>query len=369
MLRRLLSFGPDLEILEPDGAGSLRVIKRHSLILANRIVWGLWRRTPGMKRSRLPVLASTWLADRLASRWAASGNVFHGWTATCLASLRVAKQARAATLVENPILHPRHWQREVLAECNRFGIRPRDCESVLPEAVVRRMEREYALCDKIVVPSAAARRSFEESGYAAKTVVIGPGVDHHFFTPPLGSPGPPLFRVCYVGRLELAKGLVYLLQAWKKLALSGAELVLIGECRAEMKPFLQGYASKSVRLIGMQSLQEVAAWYRNSNIFAFPSVNEGLGMVILEAMASGLAVIATDKSGAPDCVTHGEDGFVVPARNVDALAEALWWCYRNPEDARSMGKAARAKVEGQFTLSHYDRRIIDLYQSMVDTAT
>jgi starch synthase len=368
MLRRVLCFRPDLEVLEPNGAGSLKTVKRYDLNVARQALWGLWTRAPGLKHSRVPVIASAWIADRQARRWAASGHVFHGWTATCLASLRIAKQAGAVTLVEYPMLHPRSWQREVLAECERFGVSPRECPSVLPERLMQRMEREFAECDKIVVPSSAARRSFEDSPHAAKVVVVSPGIDHHFFAPPPNPHRPPLFRVCYVGRLELAKGLAYLLQAWNKLALPDAELVLIGERRVELHSLLDRFATANVRLMNVLSPLEVAQWYRESSVFVFPSVNEGLAMVLLEAMASGLAVIASEGAGAADCVTHGKDGFVVPSRNVDALADAILWCYQHPDLARSISRAARAKVEAQFTLAHYNRRIINLYHSMVDAS-
>jgi starch synthase len=262
------------------------------------------------------------------------------------------------------MLHPRRWQREVLAECAHFGINPNHCASVLPERLIQRMEREYAECDKIVVPSAAARQSFEGLRDGGKAVVVWPGVNHDFFTPAPDSRRPRPFRVCYVGRLELAKGLGYLLQSWHKLALPGAELVLIGEYRTEVQSLLERYAGANVRLTKMLSPQEVARWYRESSLFVFPSVNEGFGMVLLEAMASGLTVIASERTGADDCVTHGQDGFIVPARNIDALAEAILGCYQHPDDAKSIGRAARAKVEAQFTLAHYDRRIMSLYRSV-----
>jgi len=88
-------------------------------------------------------------------------------------------------------------------------------------------------------------------------------------------------------------------------------------------------------------------------------------MVLLEAMASGLPVVATDRTGAPDLITHGKEGFIVPARNVEALAEAILWCYRHPDETAAMGRAARAKVEQQFTLSHHAERQIALYRSLV----
>jgi glycosyltransferase involved in cell wall biosynthesis len=365
MLRYLLRFTPDLEVSQPNRAGSLEVVKRYNFNLARQAVWSLWTRSPGKKHSRLPVMANAWLADRLASKWAGTGSVFHGWTATSLASLRTAKQAQVATLLEHPMLHPLSWQREVLTECHRHEIDPADCASVLPEQLIVRMEREFAECDKIVVPSRAAHRSFHPYHYAAKAVVISPGVDHHLFAPAFEKSLDPLFRVCCVGRVELAKGIAYLLQAWGKIALPKAELVLIGETRDETKRLLERYGSANVRLTGPASPQEVAAWYRQSNAFVFPSVNEGFGMVLLEAMASGLPVIASKGTGADDCVTHGKDGFIFPARNTEALAELLARCHQQPHQAKSVGKNARAKIEAEFTLAHYDRRIMDLYKSVV----
>ena len=86
--------------------------------------------------------------------------------------------------------------------------------------------------------------------------------------------------------------------------------------------------------------------------------------VLLEAMASGLAVVATDRTGANDCMTDGKEGRIVPARDAEALAEAILFCYRHPDETRAMGRAARERIESQFTLEHYNQRVIALYQSL-----
>jgi glycosyltransferase involved in cell wall biosynthesis len=367
MLRRVLRFGPDLEVLDPTGGDeSLQLTRRFRRYkFANRLLWAGWTRLPGVGRSRLPVVATSWLADHLAAKWIPPSSIFHGWTGVCLASLEAAKRQGAITLVENPMLHPQHWQREVLAECKRFGVRPKDCDVVLAARHIRYREREFEACDSIVVNSSVAHRSFEELGYGHKATVVWPGVDHLFFASLIEPTPSQIFRVCYVGRVELAKGIGYLLQAWKRLSLPHAELVLIGEIRPEMDSLLKSYVHPSVRMLGFVPPQEVAEIYRRSSVFVFPSVNEGLALVLLEAMASGLAVIATDKSGAGDCVTDGQQGFVVPARSVDALAEAILWCYRHQEETIALGRAAKKRVEGGFTLAHYEQRQIDLYHSLV----
>ena len=109
--------------------------------------------------------------------------------------------------------------------------------------------------------------------------------------------------------------------------------------------------------------------YRESDLFVFPSVNEGLAQVLLEAMSSGLPVVASDHSGADELVTEGRDGFIVPVRDVDRLAEAIVWCYQHRRETQAMGRAARAKMESQFTLEHYNQRQIALYRSLATAAS
>jgi glycosyltransferase involved in cell wall biosynthesis len=168
--------------------------------------------------------------------------------------------------------------------------------------------------------------------------------------------------------VELAKGIGYLLEAWKRLLLPNAELLLVGEIRPEMNSLLRTFQSSNIRVVGRLEPKEVAKCYRESQLFVFPSVNEGLASVILEAMASGLPVAATKESGAEDCLTEGKDGFVLPARNVDALAAAISWCFQHPDERLAMGRAARVKVEEQFTLSHYEERQIAMYRSHANSA-
>ncbi len=108
--------------------------------------------------------------------------------------------------------------------------------------------------------------------------------------------------------------------------------------------------------------------YRESDLFVFPSVNEGLAQVLLEAMATGLPVVASELSGAQDCITEGKEGFIVAAREVERLAEAIRWCYEHRDETRAMGRAARAKIQSQFTLDHYNQRMIALYRGLASKA-
>jgi starch synthase len=362
VLRQLVEFVPYVAIREPNGSGELVRMKSFPIYsFCKRALWGVWRRLPEQVRPRPPMTVSVWLADRLLSKWLGPCRIIHGCTALCLASLRAAKQTGAIALVENASCHPRHWKKVEMEEQRRFGVNSRNDAGNLAERLLRRMEKEFEECHWIVVPSVVAQESFAEYGLQKKTIVVQTGVDSEFFFP--GSPdSPPAFRVCYVGRVELAKGVGYLLEAWKRLGLQGAELVLVGEVNPEMRSLLNSYSRCGVHVAGFLTVQEVARCYRQSNLFVQPSPNEGLAQVLLEAMASGLPVVATDKTGALDCITNRKEGLIVPARDVSALANAIAWCHQHREQSQEMGRAARARIESQFTLKHYNERIIALYR-------
>lgn len=195
-------------------------------------------------------------------------------------------------------------------------------------------------------------------------MVVWPGVDHDFYTPARQARQYDVSRVCYVGRVELAKGIGYLLPAGEQLRLSRAELLLVGEIHPEVRLLLARYASASVKTAGMLTPEEVAARYRESDVFVLPSVNEGLALVLLEATASGLPVVASDTTGTADCITPGREGLVVPPKDADALAEAILWCHQHSDDAKAMGNAARIRVEQEFMFSHYEKRTVALYGSL-----
>lgn len=370
LLRRVISFPAGVEILDPNGAEGLMLVRRYRHFnLANRLMWAAWRRLPGSGRAwNMPLVASTAYADWLASQWVPPAAIFHGWTGNCLACIKKARQQGSITMIEQVSMHPGDWKRSVLEECETFGVRPRDCRAILPAPLMGRMEREFELADAILVPSQMARSSFGRAGYAERTIVVNAGVDHHFFAPPRETVPRDIFRVCFAGRVELPKGIPYLLQAWNKLGLAKAEMVLIGEVTPEILRFIKQWALPNVRLLGVQPSIELAQWYRTSHLFVFPSVNEGLARVLLEAMSSGLPVVATERSGAEDCISQGIEGNIVPARNMEALAEAILWHYKNPEASAVMGKAARARIERQFTLPRYVERVIAVYRSALHNA-
>ncbi len=370
MLRQVIDVVPHLEIRELDSDGKLGRAKTFPVFeLLKRVAWKIWARLPLRVRPEPPSMLNVWLADRLISSRIEPCRIFHGCTSLCLASLQTAKKLGAITLVESATWHPREWNKMELEESSRFGLSSRDSRGELTESMLRRMEQEFENCDRIVVASSVALQSFAEYGFEKKTVMVPVGVDAEMFSPGVKIANIPrkTFRVCCVGRVEFAKGVAYLLEAWNRLRLPNAELVLVGEVKPQMKSLLEGCGERGVRLAGVLPRSEVAGCYQESDAFVLPSLHEGFGQVLLEAMASGLPVVATDRTGATDCIADGKEGLIVPARDADALANAILWCYEHPEERAAMGRAARARIESEFTLEHYNERVIALYRNLAAT--
>jgi glycosyltransferase involved in cell wall biosynthesis len=171
--------------------------------------------------------------------------------------------------------------------------------------------------------------------------VIPYGAPTDYFRP---QPKPDnTFRIIYAGRLSPRKGAHYLLQAWKSLKLPQAELMIVG---SNMMPhdWFAPYQDlcRQVASVSHMSLNQ---YYSAADVLVFPSLIEGFGLVLTEAMACGIPIITTPNTAGPDLITDGVEGFIVPIRDVDALKEKLEWCYQNPDALAEMGKAARRKAE------------------------
>lgn len=370
MLRRVFDLRSGIEIKEPDEGGELKTIERFpSYQFSTRVVWAIWRRLPKMVRPRPPVMFNVWVADRVMAKRLTPSTIFHGCTAGSLASIDVATRQGSITLVESASRHPKHWAETEAEESRRFGIDTRDGSGNLGSVLRGRQEEEFRRCGRIIVPSTVARRSYEEFGYGDKTEVVLTGVDCDFFAPVVTGNQDRTFRVCYVGRVELSKGLGYLLQAWKRLSLPNAELTLVGAVNEHMRPLFREYGGASVRVTGYLFPNELRIQYQAADLFVLPSPNEGLAQVMLEAMACGIPVIASDMSGAKDCIADGREGLIVPSRDVDALCQAIAWCYKNREEARGMGLAGRARIEREFTLEHYNHRVMALYRKVSEESS
>src|SRR6202000_3417649 len=127
-----------------------------------------------------------------------------------------------------------------------------------------------------------------------------------------------IFRVLFVGQIAVRKGVHLLAEAFKKANLPNSELVLVGAASKSKKALIDAMNVPNLQFMGPVPNARLASVYSTASVFIMPSLEDGFGMVALEAMACGCPVIISSNAGAADLVNEGVNGYVVPAGDVDA---------------------------------------------------
>jgi len=300
--------------------------------------------------------------DWMAARTLGNGSfdLFHGWSGECLRSLTVARSKGIPSVMDVPTWHrnkghvkPAETKSERQQRLADRGWK--DWRKHLPATRLQHLA-EYDLVDVLLMPSTKSAETFLAAGVPAEKLhYVGRGVDPARYHP---GEQPEIFRAILVGALIKRKGVHHLLEAWKRLGLKNAELVLVGTAHAELKPYLDAVANDaSVRLVGFT--RSVEDELRSASVFVFPSECEGFAKATLEAAACGLPLIATKESG--DAIVDGETGWVIPPNDPEALAQRLEHAWRNQNSLTEMGHRARQRVEQYFTWDHYRLRLLHGY--------
>ncbi|MDB9313246.1 glycosyltransferase family 4 protein [Spirulina sp. CS-785/01] len=265
-----------------------------------------------------------------------------------------AQQQGIVCFYDLPIVHYQQSQQLQTQEAEQFPeLTPALLSVQEPPEKLRRKDQEIALADHIIVPSTVVQQSLLQVGVSADKITVIPfGSPHDYFHP---QPKPDTtFRALFVGRVGPRKGVHYLLQAWQPLQLPNAELLLVG-----FNEFPEGWLSPyegSFRYLPSVPHSLLNPYYSSASVFVFPSLVEGLALVLLEAMACGLPVITTPNAGGTDIITDGVEGFIIPIRDVEALQDKLLWCHQHPQELAEMGQAARQRAE-QLTWGLYRQRL------------
>ena len=245
-------------------------------------------------------------------------------------------------------------QIQLLDEENRLNGIAR--QSIQPSALLKETLLEYELADYIAVPSSFVKRTFIKQGICESKLFLNPyGVDLRNFRQVRKD--DDVFRVVFCGGLKLRKGSHYLLQAIFELEIEDIEFWHIGAISKEMEPYIEKYKSSKIIYKGPQPQAELHKFYSQGSVFVLPSIEEGLSLVQLEAMACGLPLICSTNTGGEDLITEdGQEGFVVPIRDVGAIKDKLRFLYSNPDKCKAMGLAAKQKVADGFSWDDYGDR-------------
>ncbi len=355
-LQKIITSYPKFEVVKygiPRGKISSIVIKE--------ILRRSWDKLPDCVKGLYdPVPLIDGIFDRIAKKRLQKSDIFFCWSSSSLYSLRKAKKLGSIVVVEYGSSHVISRNKILSEEYEKFGIKK---EGMNPKTI-RKVLAAFNEADYIYVPSLFVKRSFLDEGVPERKLIHIPfGVDLSQFrqTPKEDN----IFRVVFVGGMILRKGVHYLLQAFSELNLPNSELLLIGAMDDEMKPFFKKYEGK-YRYIGPQPYRELYKHFSQGSVFAIASIEEGLALVIPQAMACGLPVICTTNTGGEDIVRDGKDGFVIPIRDVEVLKEKLAYLYENPEIREEMSKSAKERVLSGFTWEDFGSRMVKEFERVVN---
>jgi glycosyltransferase involved in cell wall biosynthesis len=226
-------------------------------------------------------------------------------------------------------------------------------------------ERRGLRCARQVFAlSEYTRRAVSSICDPSKVTLAPCGIDTDLFRPGPSAAGD--YLICVARFSDPRKNVRLLLDAYAAVRHRVAQLpdlYLIGDPPSEAsQQYLQrlGLAGK-VRLMGPKSGEELATLFRNALFFVLPSNEEGLAIVILEAMASGLAVVSTDCGGPSTAITEGETGFLTPVGDVSALAAAMEKLLADPALRQRLGQAGRRCAVERFSFAAAGRIFLEKY--------
>lgn len=231
-------------------------------------------------------------------------------------------------------------------------------------AKLARKDEELQLADVVFVASSFTRQTLQMAPKLNAPIVVIP-----YGAPPVtdlrqkNSQGK--LRVLFVGSLGQRKGLSYLLDAVKQLG-NQVELTLIGRPAGSCQPLDQ--ALKIHRWIASLPHQQILSEMSRHDVLVFPSLFEGFGLVILEAMSQGLTVITTPHTAGQDLITDGKDGFIVPIRSAEAIAEKLELLARDQGLLLAMSQAAQRQAV-QYSWESYQRHMVNMIKTHIEVAS
>jgi glycosyltransferase involved in cell wall biosynthesis len=300
-----------------------------------------------------------WVARKLSP----SDDVVHTYEHAALSTLQRAKSMKMFTVYEQSSAHHTHFMRMFSEQMTLYP------ELINPELILKtnnlatrrnsRRDQELQLADLILCNSTFTRDTLLNSGIEPQKVVTiplaFPAVE--ISTVEKQQDGPVIFL--HAGNQSVTKGSHILYQAWNNCSFSNgeAELWLIGR-NALPENFRKRLSGKVIIRSNIPHM-ELMSLYQRTHVLVMPTLADGFGMVITEAMSRGVPVIASTNCCGPDLITSGKDGWIVAAGDCVALEARLKWCVKHKAELPLAGRAAQEKA-GQWQWLDFRLRLVEL---------
>ena len=273
--------------------------------------------------------------DKSVSLFLGKPDAYIGWASLSLYSGIAAKRRGARYILDRACPHFDFQQDVVREESAKIGTAFAESPTWFRERILR----EYEEADVILVPSEYSARTFH--GHLKDKIVKAPLIGRCHIPETVNQKRNDTFTVGIVGGEPRRKGYLYLLRAWKKLALPNAKLLIRSSANFSQHPVLEQLIKEMPNVEIVLHVPNISDFYQRCDAFVLSSVDDGFGMALFEAMANGVPCIVTRNCGASELITDGEDGIIIDARSDEQIAEALLRLYQNEDERQSIAAKGR----------------------------
>lgn len=271
-----------------------------------------------------------------------------------LATIRRARKLGIAALLESNIAHYAYVERMLRDEARLQPAYAATLKFHFPDWIKRRFENEYREADRIFALCTYHKETYLECGVDESKLVMTPLGVHTDLFRPAPRPDDGVFRILFTGQITQRKGISYLVEAFTKAAIPNSELLLAGRVVGDDRMWRGIPGVRHLPHLPYLQLPEV---YARADVFVSPSIVEGFLLTGLQAMACGLPVIVSTNTFASDVITDGQDGLIVPIRDMEAIVDRLRLLHANPDLRAAIGQRARARAL-DFTWERYGDRVV-----------
>lgn len=304
----------------------------------------------------------------VAKRWASRADIFWGFQGSFLESLKAAKAAGKFTVLELATVHAPMAVRVLDEEARKH---PEWADTIsnfhFPQPYLERLEAEPHAADLCVVASPYTRESLLDVGIPDEKIRLLPlGAQLDRFVPLERSFTESKLKILFIGEVGQRKGIKYLLDAVKEAGTDRVELTIAGPAAADLE-VLKTYEG-IFHYLGRVDQADLVNVMHEHHVMVLPSVLEGFGLVIPEAMATGLPVISSTHSAAPEIIRDGVDGYVLEPDDVTGLTERLLKMHADRDLCHSMSREARDRAKF-YSWKQHQVRLADIVEEIADRLT
>jgi glycosyltransferase involved in cell wall biosynthesis len=306
------------------------------------------------------------IVARRIEKLAGKIDIIHAWPVAALETLKTAARLGIPTVLDRPNAHTRFAFGVVKREFERLGVNlPPDDEYYYRGDVLKKEEAEYGQADFILCPSDFVVRTFVDQGIPrAKLLRHTNGFDQNVFHQS-GEPANTRngLRMLFVGVCAVRKGLHFALEAWlKSPASQNGTFLIAGQFLPAYRDKLAAMLSHpSVKVLGQRN--DVPELMRNSDLLVLPSIEEGFGLVIAEAIGSGCVPLASD--ACTEICRHMENGLVHSVGDVGTLTCQITMLHEN-RSLLGMLRTGCLKTAHEFTWAAAGVRLLRVYREAID---